>query len=192
MERQIMWCPWTGPGLEHLCLLQQSGGIVADGLLLGVDEAGPFRVHYEIHCTEQWKLRSVHISTLSPSSQSLHLLTDGEGTWTAASGEPLPMLQGCLDIDISITPFTNTLPIRRLALQPGSTATLAMAYIAGPQMSLQVTQQRYTCLESTFSTGRYLFEGLKNGVISFTAELPVDSDSLVLDYPGFFRRVGTW
>jgi len=192
MERQIMGCPWAGPGLEHLRLLQQSESIVADGLILGVDETGPFRVHYEIHCTEQWKLREVHISTLSPSSQSLHLLTDGEGTWTTASGEPLPMLQGCLDVDISITPFTNTLPIQRLALQPGAAVTLPMAYIAAPQIRLQVTQQRYTCLEAAPSGGRYRFESLKNGVSSFTADLPVDGDGLVLDYPGFFRRVGTW
>jgi hypothetical protein len=28
MERQIMWSPWTGPGLEHLHLLQQQEGIL--------------------------------------------------------------------------------------------------------------------------------------------------------------------
>lgn len=192
MEQQIMWCPWTGPGLEHLRLLQQLEGIVADGLILGTGEQGPFRVHYEIHCTDQWVLRAVHASDLGPSSQSLHLLTDGEGTWTTEAGEPLPMLQGCLDVDISITPFTNTLPIRRLALQPGAAAILPMAYIVAPEMRVRVVQQRYTCLEAAPSAGRYRFESLKGNVSSFTAELPVDKDGLVLDYPGLFRRVGTW
>jgi hypothetical protein len=191
MERQIMWSPWTGPGLEHLRLLQQPEGIVADSLILGVYKQEPFRIHYEIHCTGQWRLRAVHVSALSPPSRSLHLFTDGEGTWTTEAGEALPMLQGCLDVDISITPFTNTLPIRRLALQPGATATLPMAYIEAPQMSLQVTQQRYTCLDAAPSAGRYRFESLRNGVSSFTADLPIDGDGLVLDYPGFFRRTGT-
>jgi hypothetical protein len=67
MERQIMWSPWTGPGLEHLRLLQQPEGIVADSMLIGVGEQGPFRAHYEIHCTAQWGLRAVHISTLDSS-----------------------------------------------------------------------------------------------------------------------------
>jgi hypothetical protein len=192
MERQVMWSPWTGPGLEHLHLLQQQEGIVADGLILGVEEQTPFRVRYEIHCDLQWRLRAMHLRLLSGSSQSLHLLTDGEGSWTTESKETIPSLMGCLDVDISATPFTNTLPIRRLALQPGSSATLTMVYIAVPQMQVEATEQRYTCLEVTSSGGRYRYESLTNGVSSFTAELPVDRDGLVLDYPGLFRRVGTW
>lgn len=192
MERQIMWSPWMGPGLEHLRLLQQQDGIVADSFILGVQEQKPFRVHYEIHCTMQWRLRTVHVSLLSGSPQSLDFFTDGEGAWTTGEGEPIPSLHGCLDVDISVTPFTNTLPIRRLALQPGSTATLRMAYIAIPQMHVEATEQRYTCLEVSPSRGKYRFESLEHGVASFTAELPVDRDGLVLDYPGLFRRVGTW
>nr|MDQ2717192.1 putative glycolipid-binding domain-containing protein [Chloroflexota bacterium] len=82
MERQIMWSPWTEPGLEHLHIRQQRDGIVADGLILGVKEQVPFRVHYEIRCDLQWKLRAVHVSVLGGTAPSLHLLTDGDGSWT--------------------------------------------------------------------------------------------------------------
>ncbi len=187
-----MWSPWTGPGLEHLHLLQQQAGLLADGLILGVEEQVPYRVHYQIRCDLQWRLRAVHISVPNGSTPSFHLFTDGEGAWTTEGGEAIPSLKGCLDVDLSATPFTNTLPIRRLALQPGSSATLNMAYIAIPQMYVEATQQRYTCLEVTSSGGRYLYESLANGVSWFTAELPVDRDGLVLEYPGLFRRVGTW
>jgi uncharacterized protein len=192
MERQVMWSPWTGPGLEHLHVLQEQEGVLADGLILGVEEQVPFRVHYEIHCDPLWRLRAVHMNVPGDSSSSLHLFTDGEGSWMTEGGEVMPSLDGCLDVDISATPFTNTLPIRRLALKPGSSVILSMAYIAIPQMHIESTQQRYTCLEVTSSGGRYLYESLANGVSWFTAELPVDSDGLVLDYPGLFRRVGTW
>jgi hypothetical protein len=192
MQRHLMWSPWVGPGLEHLYLLQQQEGIVADGLILGVEEQAPFRVRYEIHCDLQWRLRAVHLHVWSGSSQSLHLLTDGEGVWTTESGETIPRLAGCLDVDISATPFTNTLPIRRLALQPASSATLSMVYIAVPRMQVEVTEQRYTCLEVASSGGRYRYESLTNGVSRFTAELPVDRDGLVVEYPGLFRRVGSW
>ena len=187
-----MWSPWTGPGLEHLHLRQQQEDIVADSLILGVEEQRPFRVRYEIHCDPQWRLRAVHLNVPGGSSQSLHLFTDGEGVWTTESEETIPSLEGCLDVDISATPFTNTLPIRRLALQPGSSAILNMVYIAIPQMQLKVAEQRYTCLEVTASGGRYRYESLANGVSWFTAELAVDADGLVLDYPRLFRRVGTW
>ena len=192
MNRQIMWSPWFQQGLEHLRLFSTQEGIVADSVVLGMQEQRPFRVHYEIHCTSHWSLRAVHVSVLSDTSQSLHLLTDGAGNWTTQNGEAVPLLEDCLDVDLSITPFTNTLPIRRLALQPDAGAILTMAYIMLPQMQIEVTKQRYTCLDATSSTGRYLFESLENGVSSFTAELPVDQDGLVLDYPELFRRTGTW
>lgn len=190
MERQIMWSSQEKPGLEYLRLLQLPDGIVADSIILGVWEQKPFRIHYEIRCTAQWRLQAVHVNLLDALSQSLHLFVDEEGTWTTEGGEIIPSLQGCLDVDISATPFTNTLPIRRLALQQGSVATLTMAYIAIPQLQVEVTKQRYTCLDVTPVGGRYLFESLRNGTSTFSAELPVDEDGLVLDYPGLFRRVG--
>jgi hypothetical protein len=192
MERQIMWSPHMGPGLECLRLLQLPDGIVADSIILGVQDQTPFRVHYEIRCDAQWRLQAVRVNLLDGSSQSLHLFIDTEGVWTTEGGKIISSLHGCVDVDISVTPFTNTLPIRRLALQPGSAATLNMAYIALPQMQVKVTEQRYTCLDITPSGGRYRFESLKDGEILFTAELPVDEDGLVLDYPGLFRRVGNW
>ncbi len=192
MDRQVMWSPWSAPGLEHLQIFTQSEGIVADGLILGVQEQEPFRVRYEIHCDQHWRLRTVHVSLLSGSRQSLTLLTNGEGSWATESGKEISSLKGCFDVDISGTPFTNTLPIRRLALQSGSSATLSMVYITIPQLQLKVTEQRYTCLETISSGGRYLFESLTDGVVSFTAELPVDQDGLVWHYPELFRRVGTW
>ena len=192
MERQIMWSPQSGIGLESLCLLQFSDGIAADGLILGVREKKPFRVHYEIYCDAQWRLQAVHVNLLNDPSQSLHLFIDTEGVWTTEGGKIISSLHGCLDVDISVTPFTNTLPIRRLTLQPGSVATLNMAYIAIPQMQVKVTEQRYTCLDVTPTGGRYRFESLKDGTSLFTAELLVDEDGLVLAYPGLFRRVGNW
>jgi hypothetical protein len=190
--RYIMWSAWTEPGLEHLQLFQEQQTIIADGLILGVHEQRPFRVRYQILSTNDFRLRAVRVDALSNEPQSLSLLTDGQGTWTTENAETIPLLSGCLDVDISQTPFTNTLPIRRLALQPGSQATLPMAYIEVPQMQVQVRQQRYTCLEVTPLGARYRFESLEHGVSLFTAELPVDQDGLVLDYPGLFRRAGTW
>jgi hypothetical protein len=202
MKRQVMWSPWTTPGLEHVRVFSQSDGIVADGLILGVSEEEPFRVRYEIQCDQRWKLRAVHISLLGDVSQpphlmtdgeaGIHLMTDGEGSWTTGRGEALSSLSGCLDVDISVTPFTNTLPIRRLSLQSGESATLSIAYISAPRLQLEVTEQRYTCLETTPSGGRYQFESLEQGEVVFTAELPVDQDGLVVDYPELFRRVGAW
>jgi hypothetical protein len=117
----------------------------------------------------------------------IDLKTDGQGHWfDRHEGRSLPELDGCLDIDISATPFTNTLPIRRIDWQVGQSETLKMVYILFPELTITVAPQRYTCLEKSESGAVFRFESLDSG---FTALLPVDSDGLVLDYPGLFQRV---
>lgn len=192
MDRHVMWASLEEPGLEHLHLIQNNELIIADSVILGVNGHEPFRVQYQISCDSLWSLRNVQLKLLSRSPRELYLSTDGKGTWTNGMGEVIPTLNGCLDIDISATPFTNTLPIRRLALKPGMSTTLNMVYIAVPQLQVTGVEQRYTCLEATRDGGRYRYESLNNGLTEFTAELPVDNDGLVVDYPGLFRRVEMW
>jgi hypothetical protein len=123
---------------------------------------------------------------MDDSQPSLHLLTDGAGHWTTSDGAPLSLLDGCMDVDLSATPFSNTLPIRRISWQRGQSALLMMAYIELPSLRLSVDQQRYTCLEPLGAEGRFRFESLPSG---FTADLSVDPDGLVVDYPSLFQRV---
>jgi uncharacterized protein len=185
VEREVMWAPWEGPGLEHLRLETGDGGIVGNGLVIGLEVGRPFRVGYEIRCDEHWRVREVRAAAPDSERPVLELLADGEGHWKGPSGEPLPELDGCVDVDISATPFTNTLPIRRLELKPGESEELAVAYIRVPELLVGPERQRYGCLEARGSGGFYRFEALPGG---FTAELAVDADGLVLDYPGLFRR----
>jgi uncharacterized protein len=72
------------------------------------------------------------------------------------------------------------LPIRRLALVPGESAEISVAYFDGTE------PQRYTCLEKGSGGGLYRFLSLDG---EFTADLPVDADGLVLDYPRLFKWV---
>ena len=47
---------------------------------------------------------------------------------------------------------------------------------------------RYTCLETGSAGRKYKFESLDSG---FIADITVDQDGLVEDYPGLFKRVWT-
>jgi uncharacterized protein len=186
MERNIMWTPWSEPGLEHLHLLQQDGNVLVDSVIVGVSNRMPFRLHYEITCDSNWKVKELGLTLLSGSGKSIKIQTDGQGHWSTKTGDPVSSLEGCIDIDISATPFTNTLPIRRLALSPGQSAELLVAYVSIPEMELTSDRQRYTCLKSYAHGALYRYESMDS---DFSAELPVDSDGLVIDYPGLFKRV---
>jgi uncharacterized protein len=182
MEQHVIWSPLAEPGMEHLHLAMTPGEIRADSLVIALHEGTPFRARYTVRCDADWRVREVRVSLLDSPTPPLALLADGAGHWTTPEGAPLPALDGCLDIDIAATPFTNTLPIRRLALLTGASRDLDMAYIRVPELRVEPDPQRYTRLGERL----YRYESRDS---DFTADLPLDADGLVLDYPGLFRRV---
>ena len=181
---EAAWSQWDGPGLEHLRLGES--GIEADGVVVGEEDGSYFRARYVIRCDPRWRTRELILDSLD-GSDPLHLRSDGEGDWRDAPVSALLELRGCIDVDLSVTPFTNTLPIRRLDLREGESSELAVVYVNVPLMELGSSRQGYTCLErSPGGLYRYEDRGIFRG---FTADLPVDKNGLVLDYPGIFRRV---
>jgi uncharacterized protein len=113
----------------------------------------------------------------------LDLRVNERGEWyDAATEQDLSQLAGCREVDIQVTPFTNSLPIGRLKLMPGETRDIKAAYIEVPELIVSPAPQRYTALAQK----RFRYEGLQT---AFAVELSLDADGLVLDYPGVFMRV---
>jgi hypothetical protein len=190
IERDVMWAPREGPGLEHLHLSASGQVIRAEGVIIGLFDDRPFRIHYQLRCDTAWALREIRVHTIGTNLPRLHLHADGGGRWAAADGRSLPALDGCIDVDLSASPFTNTLPIRRLGLDPGESAELAIVYIDAPALGVTPVRQRYTRLPDDSRGALYRYESLPYAALpeGFLADLPVDADGLVLDYPGLFRR----
>jgi uncharacterized protein len=184
--RTICWKPiWNkefeGVGLEHLLLAEGT----ADSVVIAFDEKhGPFRLTYRLSWGEAWRLRDADLVVATGRyTRSLSLQTDGDGHWRDGNGDIIAELDGCMDIDIWPTPFTNTFPIRREPMATGERRAFRMAWIFGPDLAFQAQPQAYTRLADRL----YLFESLDGS--GFRAELPVDDDNIVLDYPDLFRRV---
>jgi hypothetical protein len=184
MIREVMWSAWDHPGLGHLRLAVRDSGVVADGLVLGLEEGRPFRLSYEVRCDPYWRVRAARVG-VPGEPPKVELLTDGEGKWETADGRAATYLEGCRYVDISQTPLTNTLAIRRLGLVPGESADISVAYFDGTELQPWPEPQRYTCLDKNNRGGLYRFLSLDG---RFTVDLAVDADGLVLDYPGLFRR----
>lgn len=185
--RNVYWRPSDEPGLEHLRLTVASGGARALGLILRKVADAHLRCRYELETDAAWRVRRLEVSldTGEAPARRLALEADGAGAWRV-DGKPRPGLDGCLDLDLQITPFTNTLPIRRLALAGGEGADIRVAYVPVPGLEVHPVEQCYTCLDPLGSHGgRYRYQGPRE----FEADLAVDADGLVLDYPGLFARV---
>jgi hypothetical protein len=91
-------------------------------------------------------------------------------------------IDGALDCDIGLCPVTNTMPIRRLRLLNAHVpeTPLVMAWIEVPSLRVLRSDQVYA--SSTPGRVRYA-DG------DDQAELTVDSDGIVIDYPGLATRL---
>jgi hypothetical protein len=184
--RDLLWQAWDEPGLEHLTLRFDADGILADGVMLGLHGARRVRVHYLIRCDAAWRVREVRVEADALPARVLDLLADGAGRWRLRGGETIPALDDCVDVDLYASAFTNTLPIRRLQLDPGEAAEIRAAYITLPGLEVAPARQRYTLLGRNTAESRWRYEGLGT---DFVEEIRVDGEGLVLEYPRVARRL---
>jgi len=181
MNRTVVWTPVRWPGSEHTHVWEEAGAVRVDGMVI-VAESRPVRLHYRLTCDQAWTTKRLELALYGGPSATLVRADDG--TWSDDAG-PRPDLAGCVDVDITVTPFTNTLPVRRLSLAPGSSADLRMAYVlVGPRLEVIPSEQRYTHLDSDAAGSLYRYESR-----NFQADLTVDADGLVTDYPRRWRQV---
>ena len=96
-------------------------------------------------------------------------------------GQRAPALEGCVDIDISGTPLTNSLPIRRVPFVTGAAQRFDMAFVPLDTLEPFRGAQIYTRLEAT----RFRYAAADG---SFEQVLTVDDAGFVVDYPTLFAR----
>ncbi|MFC7876478.1 putative glycolipid-binding domain-containing protein [Isoptericola sp. NPDC057391] len=169
---------WRGlgsGGVEHLDLLPRDGRLRARSVV----DLGPVRLEYAMELGTDWTFRALRLR--SSDGHQLDLSRDDDGAWWV-DGAARPDLADAADVDLSFSPFTNTLPIRRLDLAVGAAADIVTAYVDGDTFEVSPDPQRYTRLD----TGRYVYES-RDG--DFHREISVDDDGMVVDYPGLFSRI---
>ena len=169
------WATWDGDGEETTTILWENEGFTVSG------EIGRENVQYVLRLSPTWQVRQFLLFR-DLEEPDLWLATDGSGRWGEMNGAHRTELDGCYDIDLACTPFTNTLPIRRLPLHEGHAAELPVVYVDPETLGVRPDLQRYTRI----SSHRWLFEQVET---DFSAELEVDEFGLVLDYPTLFRRL---
>lgn len=175
MKREVLWTALEDRGFEHLLLSTSATAVNADGIIIRRNGDSSYRAQYFIVCDGDWNVRLVEIAG------RLKLTADGQGLWQDAAGNPVPALEGCFDLDILASPFTNTLAIRRLRLDEGTVATIDIVFIDPRHGTFHRSRQRYMRI----GAHRYHYASLESG---FESELPVDDDGLLIEYPGYFRR----
>jgi uncharacterized protein len=199
----LFWTRKDTTGTEH-ALVDARHGLYARGHQLAVDPIA-YTCRYEVQTDPAWAAARLDVSAEGAGWVRSVRLELAAGRWRVTATEQgnldaaltaagharagLPgmedpdLLYGAFDVDLGGSPLTNTLPIRRLDLaraESGVAHRLSVAWVLLPSLEVVQADQIYTSLGP--GKVRYASE-------TFSADLTVDDDGFVLDYPGLALRV---
>jgi len=150
--------------------------------ITGEAEGSPLHIEYRIIINNSWIVQSLFIDLINGGQHQVGFTRSVSGVWKTVAGENLPDLNECTDPDISYTPFTNTLAIKRLNLQVGEQSEIIALFFDLPSLMPKPMRQRYT----RKGEKQYLYENVDS---DFQALLNIDDNALVIDYADRWKRI---
>jgi hypothetical protein len=178
-EHSILWRRLDQPGHEAARLSRQPDGWHLTGAAVFAYDAEPCRLDYRVVCDAAWHTTSARVTGwVGRQTVEIDLSVGAGGRWWVG-GVECPGVVGCVDLDLSFSPATNLLPIRRLGLAVGEEAEVRAAWLRIPGLTLEPLDQRYRRLDVT--TYRYESDGGR-----FAADLRVGAAGFVVRYPGLW------
>lgn len=184
------WAAWrhvdARSGFEVVFFRAGARGLRVDGRTAAVEDRRPWSVEFRIELDDGWATRTACVSELtSDGRREVQLEADGSGRWRV-NGAEASTLDGCFDVDLGASAFTNALPVRRLRIAGDAPVPAPAAYVRAPGLAVERLEQISTRLPGVIGRRRYCYAAPSFG---FEAELTYDDNGLVLDYPGIALRV---
>lgn len=174
---QRKWRRLDQPGLEVFGIMPEADGFRAVSTIVHAG-ADAFGVSCDWQLDGRLRTRRLDLRLSSPGVRQLTIERTAHG-W-AVDGTERPDLAACEEIDVSATPFCNSLAMRLL----NGSGELTALFVDLPALELQPSRQRYIDLGG--GQWRYIDLGVAEG---FEATLRVDEDGFVIDYQGLFETM---
>jgi hypothetical protein len=188
----MTWQGAAAPYLESVRLLVSDGRLRATGRIVAA--ANPDRsrdaysASFELTVARSGDVgRGLLRTTTADEERQVSVGRTEDGVWLIdhGGGAERNEFDGAADIDVAGAVTFTALPIRRLGLhrEPGE-HVLPVLYVSMPDLSVRLVHQTYRTV-SVSEEGAVI----NYTVPDFSADLTVDTDGLVVDYPGIATRV---
>jgi hypothetical protein len=186
----LTWQGRSAPRLESVRLLTSDNRLRASGRLIAATDGDdePFSTSFEAATDESGAVSRLLIRATSAEDEcQISVNRTEDGVWLVDRGEGTERSSfgGALDIDVAGAVLFNSIPIRRLALhREEGTHELPVVHVSLPRLTVRVVRQTYTTVSigDASSVINYSEDG-------FSADITVDRDGFVLEYPDLAHRV---
>jgi hypothetical protein len=178
-DKSVIWRRVDQPGHEAARLIPQPPGWHLTGTAVFATDGQPCCLHYLVVCDPDWRTLSGRVTGWIGEAGIDIEVTSDAGRWRF-NGTEQPDVTDCVDLDLSFSPSTNLLPIRRLGLAVGAEATVRAAWLQFPSFALRPLDQIYR----RTGDASYRYESAGG---AFVRDLRVNAAGFVTEYPGLWE-----
>lgn len=180
MQKSIVWEGLEYDTEEHCNVNFLETGIMVRSEIEGWAGVKAVYAEYILTLNSDWTVREIEIHfTVGAAEHSYNFIRHASGHWTDATGTLFRQFGECRFVDISLTPFTNTLVVNGTKFTQGETEQISVLYFDILANEVREDVQRYTNINAT----TYNFE---NAGGNFSADIEVDADGFVTRYPNLY------
>jgi uncharacterized protein len=196
-RRAVAWIKDDPFGVEFAEVRVASRRLRANGVAIGTSPLH-YRLDYVLETTAGFVTSRLRVTSRGEGwRRALDLRRDEAGEWHVRADDEgeVPLQPGggdtaaladAVDCDLGLSPVTNLLPIlRHDLLAGGGPVELVAAWVSVPDLAVRPDGQRYSYLRSGLEHHVLRYEATDG---TFAADVTVDRDGLVVDYPGIARR----
>jgi uncharacterized protein len=181
----LTWRAHGVPRMESVRVQLVGNRMRAAGRIVGAEcsEHPAFSASYDLATDENGLVTRLSLrTTVAGGTRQNSISRDEEGYWAIEDGTSYlrSTFGAAMDVDVVLSPFFNTLPIRRLGLHIDSVdVEVPVTYVSLPDLSVQEASLTY----SSGSDGIHVISPMSSATLS------IDEDGFVLDYPGLAERI---
>ncbi|MFJ9743636.1 putative glycolipid-binding domain-containing protein [Streptomyces sp. NPDC101166] len=181
----LTWRAHNASRMESVRVVLSGNRIRAAGRIIAGDcEDHPaFSASYDLVTDESGVTKRLSLrSTLATGERHASIARDEEDYWLIDAGNThvRSTFGGALDVDVVLSPFFNTLPIRRYGLARASEdVQVPVVYVRLPDLQVQEASLTY----SSGPDGIHVLSPVSSATVT------VDQDGFLLDYPGLAERI---
>ena len=143
------------------------------------DAGGMAVLNYLVRCDVGWRTLSADVAGMHGDDEVQLRIACDNGRWHLNDVEQ-PGVDGASDLDLSFTPATNLMPIRRLMVSADTQQAVTAAWLRYPEEDLARLDQVYG---RTGLPDHVSYQAEQTG---FETQLSFDDSGFVTLYPGFW------
>ncbi|WP_261511587.1 putative glycolipid-binding domain-containing protein [Chryseobacterium paludis] len=182
--KTLLWKGIAYESLEYFKIEKKNENNVVESKIIGSQNGNIYDVNYRLVIDGNWLIRAFEIESEINTIKRKMTGENSEHGWQINIMTNSDF-KGFKYIDISLTPFTNTLPVNNLSFDMETPKEIDVIYIDVLKNNIVPVKQRYTKI----ADNKYFYENLNSG---FKGNMSVDEVGLVDNYFGLFEKIAEY